>query len=164
MLRRYCVLTVSYKHAQFVFTYSKFPHPWAQVWCKFSLALHARIQKWTGGPDPLKIKEYSFFINTGPDPMKVTKLPSQHSMWGHYRHAREMAYRWLADDDPLLVLYGSFSPHHQKKVLSELDPLWQNFLEPRMVYMVYVHRYFSRVSMQQGRSISILASADLLFF
>ena len=48
----------------------------------------------------------------------------------------QMAFRWLANDGPLLVLYGSsllLSPHQNTpKTLSELDPLWQNFLDPRM--------------------------------
>ena len=45
--------------------------------------LHVRIQ-WGGGggPDPLKNHKFKGFpINAGPDPLKITKLPSQHSMW-----------------------------------------------------------------------------------
>ena len=36
-----------------------------------------------GDPDPLKNhhKLKGFPSNTGPDPLKITKLPSQHSMW-----------------------------------------------------------------------------------
>ena len=33
---------------------------------------------------PLKnYKSIGFIINTGPDPLKITKLPIQHSMFGH---------------------------------------------------------------------------------
>ena len=61
----------------------------------------------SGGGDrgsglPLKThKEVGFLSNTGPDPLKITKLPSQHSMLGHNRHASEtplngalLASRW----------------------------------------------------------------------
>ena len=35
-----------------------------------------------GGPDPLENhKNKGFLSNAGPDPLKVTKLPSQHSMY-----------------------------------------------------------------------------------
>ena len=43
----------------------------------------------TGGPDPLKNhKNIGFPSNIDPDPLKITKLPSQHSMVGHYRQGR----------------------------------------------------------------------------
>ena len=41
------------------------------------------------GPDPLppwKSQKYSFFSNTGPVPLKIGKLRSQHSILGHNRH------------------------------------------------------------------------------
>ena len=40
-----------------------------------------------------------------------------------------MAFRWRADNSPLLVALGR---NLKKKMLSELDPLWQNFVGPRM--------------------------------
>ena len=47
----------------------------------------------TVGPDPpppLKNdKNIGFLSRTDPDPLKITKLPSQHSMLGHHWHARE---------------------------------------------------------------------------
>ena len=45
---------------------------------------------------------------------KITKLPSQHSMLDHHRHAIYMTFRWRADDDPLIVVPGS-SPHSSTK-------------------------------------------------
>ena len=47
----------------------------------------------TGGPDPLKKqKNIGFPSNINPD-LKITKLPSQHSMVGHYRHASETPFQ-----------------------------------------------------------------------
>ena len=41
-----------------------------------------------GSGPPLKNhKNIGFLINTCLDPLKITKLPSQHSMLGHHRHA-----------------------------------------------------------------------------
>ena len=73
-------------------------------------------------PPPHEKSQYNnigFLSNTDPDPLKITKLPSQHSMLGHHRHASEtpfkwrfaggsmMAFRWRADDGPILVVFGS---------------------------------------------------------
>ena len=77
----------------------------------------------TGGPDPPeKSQNIGFPSNIDPDPLKITKLPSQHSMVGHYRHANETPFQWRfemvfccrADDGPLLVKFR-FSPSHQIK-------------------------------------------------
>ena len=45
----------------------------------------------TGDPDPPPTpgktqKIIGFLSNSGPDPLKITKLPSQHSMLGHQQH------------------------------------------------------------------------------
>ena len=60
---------------------------------------HGRIQRGAGGldPPPLPLKNHKnigLLSNTGPDPLKITKLPSQHSLLGHNRHAREMPFKW----------------------------------------------------------------------
>ena len=56
----------------------------------------------TGGPDPHpeKSQNIGFPSNTGHDPLKITNLPSQHSMLGHHWHAsqKRMAFDWRADD------------------------------------------------------------------
>ena len=45
-------------------------------------------------PDPLKNhKNIGFLSNTGPDPLKITKVPSQHSMLGHYRYASKTPFK-----------------------------------------------------------------------
>ena len=64
--------------------------------------------RWGGGggdPPPWKItKNIGFLSNTGPDPLKITKLPVQHSMLGHHRSASETPFK------PLIVEFGSFLP------------------------------------------------------
>ena len=63
------------------------------------------------GPSPLtNHKNIGFLSNT----LKITKLPSQHSMLGHYRPTSQTVFKWRADDGPLLVLIGS-SFHSSKK-------------------------------------------------
>ena len=85
------------------------------------LWLHARIQRGLGsgsGPPLKNHKNIGFSSNTGPDPLKITKLPSQHSMLGHHR------FRWWADDGPLIVVLGSPLPSStmtRKKKHSKVD-------------------------------------------
>ena len=93
---------------------------------------------------PLKNhKDIGVHSNTGLDPLKITKLPSQHSMLGHYRRASEtqMAFRWRVDDDPLIVVFGSshkLKKKQARKIIQKnvklLDTLSQNFLELYMGY------------------------------
>ena len=35
-----------------------------------------------------------FLSNTGLDPLKITKLPSQHSMLSHHQHTSETPFKW----------------------------------------------------------------------
>ena len=71
----------------------------------------------TGRPDPPPPPEKSQNIgilgNTGPDPLKNHKPPSQHSMLGHHRHASET--HLSADDGPLIVVFGSAAPINLKR-------------------------------------------------
>ena len=56
--------------------------------------------------------------NTRSNPLKFLEQPSQHSTFGHHRHASETplkAFRWRADDGPLLVIFGSSLPLKRKK-------------------------------------------------
>ena len=49
----------------------------------------------TGGPDPLEnYKNSGFLSNTGPGSLKITKIPSQHSMLGHHLPASETPFKW----------------------------------------------------------------------
>ena len=49
-----------------------------------------------------------------------------------------LGHHWPASEKPFLWYFDpwSLSPH-QLKTLSELDPLLQNFLDPRMVHILY---------------------------
>ena len=51
----------------------------------------------TGGPG------LGFLSNSGPDPIKVTKLPSQHSMLSHHWHASETPFKWRFAGGPMMV-------------------------------------------------------------
>ena len=58
-------------------------------------------------------KNIGFLSKTGPDPLKMTKLPSQHSMSGYHRHA----------GGPMMTrLYDYLDPLIMKKTLLKLDP------------------------------------------
>ena len=60
-------------------------------------------------------------------PLKITKLPNVGSSSTRQRNAISMAFSWWDDDVPLIVVFASFLQPKKK-----LDPLWQNFLDPRM--------------------------------
>ena len=95
-------------------------------------ACHGRIQRGTGGPDPPENhRNIGFPSNIDPDPLKITKLPSQHSMVGHW-HASKTPFQRRFADGPLVVHFSGIS------VLSHY-PLWQNVLDPRM-HAVRVNR------------------------
>ena len=72
---------------------------------------HGRIQRGDRGsgsppPPPEKSQNHKilmFLSNTGPDPIKITKLPSQHSMLGHYRPASETPIKWRFADGPIMA-------------------------------------------------------------
>ena len=57
-----------------------------------------------GSRPPLEnYKNIGFLSNTGPDPLKITKLPIQHSMLGHHLPAREMPFKWCFAGWPLMA-------------------------------------------------------------
>ena len=92
----------------------------------------------TGGPyPPLKNhKTVGFLSNTGPDPLKITKLPSQHPMLGHLWPT--FSGIWIPTRLPSLTKKDQINT-------SELNPLWQNFLDPPMWALIfkYCMVYFS---------------------
>ena len=54
---------------------------------------------------PLKNhKNIVFFSNTGPDPLKITMLQSQHSMFGQHRPASETPFKWCFAGGPMMAL------------------------------------------------------------
>ena len=55
-------------------------------------------------PTTLKnLKNKGFLCNTGPDSLKITKLPSQHAMVGHYRHASKTSFQWRFAGGPMMA-------------------------------------------------------------
>ena len=68
------------------------------------MTFHGWIQRWERGiqTPPLKNhKNIGFLSNIRPDPRKITKLPSKHSMLGHHRHASEAPFKWRFAGGPL---------------------------------------------------------------
>ena len=61
-------------------------------------------------------KNIEFLNKTGPDSLKMTKLPSQHSM---------SAFRWRADDGPLIWILTP--PHQLKKSCQSWNPSDKTF-------------------------------------
>ena len=60
---------------------------------------------------PKNPKYIGFLSNTGPDPLKITKLPSQHSTLGNYRHASETPFKWRFAGEPMMTrLYWYLDP------------------------------------------------------
>ena len=48
-----------------------------------------------GSGTPLKNHKAKVFLsNSGPNPIKITKLSSQQSMLAHHQRASEMPYKW----------------------------------------------------------------------
>ena len=77
---------------------------------------HARVQ--------INHQNIVIFSKTGPDPMKITKLSSQHSMLGRHRHASETPLKWPT----FSVFFYPISPHQpKKKNKSEMDPCDKTF-------------------------------------
>ena len=61
---------------------------------------HVQIQR---GSPLENYKNVGFLGNTGPDPLKITKLPIQHSMLGHYRPASETPFKRRFAGGPLMA-------------------------------------------------------------
>ena len=60
----------------------------------------------TGGPDPTPLENYKnigFLSNTGLDPLKITKLPIQHSMLGQHQPDSETPLKWRFAGGPLMT-------------------------------------------------------------
>ena len=96
----------------------------------------------SGPPPPWKWKNIGFLSNTGPDPLKIEKLPSQHSLLGHHRSVpvSETPLKWRFAGGPTIDRFkcylNSLSPHKkqkQKKTPSDVVRVWQSFLDPHMV-------------------------------
>ena len=81
-------------------------HEYITLWRKIKLRICSKISNIRcmhgsrgvgnrGSRPPLKNhKNIGFRSNTGPDPLKIAKLPSQNSMLGHHRHASKAPFKW----------------------------------------------------------------------
>ena len=88
-------------------------------------------------PPPLNNhKNIGFLSNTGPDPQKITKLPSQHLMLGHHWPVLVSGtpFKWRFAGGPMMARFKCFleslSPHQKNPKKTKR---WQNSLDPRMV-------------------------------
>ena len=80
--------------------FNKFNYTKAQM-LDYIYHLHVQIQKggqgvWTPPLHPKNHKNIGFLSNSGPDPLKITKLPSQHSMLGHHQNASETPFKCVS--------------------------------------------------------------------
>ena len=105
-----------------------------------------------GVQTPLKNhKNIRFICNTGQDALKIQKATkSVFNVWPFStceRNTIYMVFLWQVILGPRMARFlwylDSSSPHHRKKNLSKLDPLWRNFLDPRMRNNSVVYQYVS---------------------
>ena len=78
-----------------------------------------------GSGPPEKSQNIWVLSNTGPDPRTITKLPSQHSMLGHHRHASETPFKWRFAGGPMMArlkLHLDSPSPHQLKTLVKVGP------------------------------------------
>ena len=83
-------------------------------------AIHGRIQRGNrrSGPPEKNTQKYRVFSNTDPDPLKVTKLPSQHSILNGVLQFYRPAYSDIWIISPLI---------HLKKNGQSLTPSYKTF-------------------------------------
>ena len=97
--------------------------------------IHERIQRW-GQRVRTPVKNYNNIVNLAilvRIPLKITKLPSQHSILGHRQHASKMPLKWRFAGGPMKAPFqwylGTPSPHNK---VVKVGPLCQNFLDSHM--------------------------------
>ena len=79
-------------------------------------------------PPPLRNnhKKLWFLSNTGPDPLEIHKATKPAFNVGPSSALQQMAFRWRANDDPHLVVFGSSLQSSTEKndvKVVELEPL-----------------------------------------
>ena len=113
--------------------------------CRSVIHVHVRIQRGgQGSGPPLKNhKNIGFLGNTGLDRLKNHKAtkPAFNHGWANIGTP---AKRHWNDDCPLMLVFGSFLSlsTKKKKKMSKLDPLWQNFLDPRRHVLALASLHF----------------------
>ena len=105
--------------------------------CPLIPFLDERIKRGWGGGGWKSQKYRVSWQYRSRSPKKITKLPSQHSTLSHHRHASETPFQWLFAAGPMMapLNYKKKKKKKKKKKLVKVgpDPLWQNFLDPRMI-------------------------------
>ena len=80
---------------------------------------------WTS-PHQTKSQNVGFPSHTGPDTLKITKLPSQHSMLANHRHASETPFQWRFTGRAMMTAYSDIwiipLLHHQLKERCQMGP------------------------------------------
>ena len=80
----------------------------------------------SGPPTLVNYKNIGSLSNTGPDPLKITKLPIQHSMMDHHRPASETLFKLRFAGGPLMSRkkwYLDHSSPHQIKEQNKKKPV-----------------------------------------
>ena len=106
-------------------------------------------------------KYFGFLSNTGPNPWKITKLPSQPSMLSYHGHARETSFKWWWS-----AVFGSSLPSSTKKKqkqkqknLSKLDPSDKTFwicpwalvvLDPPLNFLALKQSWWDKIYLYTG--------------
>ena len=101
----------------------------------------------TGGPDPPppeKSQKYSFIAILGRIRWKSTRLPSQHSMLGHHRHASETRH--------IVVFGSSLLSLTKKKRCQSWTPsgktfwirAWNRVASPLFAYRIMVYQNLNK--------------------
>ena len=77
--------------------------------------------KGSGPSPPLKNhKNIGFLSNTGPDPLKIKKLPSYHLILGHHRpiSVSETPFKWRFAGRPMMARFKCYLDSHKKRCQS----------------------------------------------
>ena len=100
------------------------------MWPLPSFIIHVLIQRRGGGqgiwaPHLKNHKNIEFLSNIGLYPLKITKLPSQHSMLGQHRHASETTFKWRFSD----FYQNNFlsTREYQTHTLQKIPLFWCSF-------------------------------------
>ena len=76
----------------------------ALLWVGVQSVIMCESRRGPGSGSSLKNhKNIGFLSNIGPDPLKITKLPSLHSMLGHHQHASETPFKWRFAGGPMMA-------------------------------------------------------------
>ena len=73
----------------------------------------------TPPPPPLKITQMGFLSNTGPEPLKISKLLGQNSMLGHHGDASETPFKWRFAGEAMMAQNITTNKQNQLKITKE---------------------------------------------